>query len=82
MIQVKAKEGITNEELKDELRGIMRSVRKLKPLADDNFALNETSLLSNSMEGLFTVINGAGWLIGLFSILVVVSGLPTSCLFQ
>lgn len=70
MIQAKAKEGVSNEELKDELRGIMRSVRKLKPLADDNFALNETSLLSNSMEGLFDVINGAGWLIGLFSILV------------
>jgi len=70
MIEVKAKEGVSNEELKDELRGIMRSVRKLKPLADDNFALNETSLLSNSMEGLFTVINGAGWMIGLFSILV------------
>ncbi len=70
MIQVKGREGVSNEELKDELRGIMRSVRKQKPLADDNFALNETSLLSNSMEGLFAVINGAGWLIGLFSILV------------
>lgn len=70
MIEVKAKEGVSNEELKDELRGIMRSVRKQKPLADDNFALNEISLLSKSMEGLFTVINGAGWLIGLFSILV------------
>lgn len=70
MIQVKGKEGVSNEELKDELRGIMRSVRKQKPLADDNFALNETSLLSNSMEGLFDVINGAGWFIGLFSILV------------
>ena len=70
MIQVKAKAGISNEEMKDELRGIMRSVRKQKPLADDNFALNETSLLTNSMEGLFDIINAAGGLIGLFSVIV------------
>jgi len=69
-IMVKAKAGITNDQLKDELTGVMRSVRKLKPLADDNFALNETSLLSKSFDSLFGVVGIAGWFIGGFSILV------------
>jgi putative ABC transport system permease protein len=54
----------------DELRGIMRSLRRLKPLADDNFALNEVSILSKSLDSLFTMINVAGTIIGGFSILV------------
>ena len=70
MIMVRAKKGISNEELKDELIGIMRSIRKLKPVADDDFALNETSLLSKGFEELFSVIALAGWIIGGFSILV------------
>jgi len=70
MIWVKTKPGYSNMTLNDELKGIMRSVRKLKPMADDNFALNETSLLSQGFDGLFKVISLAGWIIGGFSILV------------
>lgn len=70
MIMVKAKEGISNAELKDELTGVLRSSRKLKPLAEDDFALNETSLLSQGIEDLFGTVNWAGGIIGLFSILV------------
>ena len=70
LIMVKAKTGVETEELMDELRGIMRSIRRLKPLADDNFALNEISLLSKSLESLFQILNIAGTIIGGFSILV------------
>ncbi len=69
-IMVKAKEGREVEELKFELTGVMRSIRKLKPLADDDFALNETSLLSSGFDSVFTVIGMAGWIIGGFSIIV------------
>ncbi len=69
-IMVKAKPGITNTELIGELGGVMRAIRKLKPLADDDFALNETSLLSQGFEGLFKMVSLAGWIIGGFSILV------------
>ena len=62
--------GVEMEEMMDELRGIMRSIRRLKPKADDNFSLNEISLLSNSLEQLFTIMNIAGTIIGGFSILV------------
>lgn len=70
LVMVKGKPGVSTAELKDELRGIMRSVRRLKPRADDNFALNEISVLSNSLESLFTILNIAGTIIGGFSILV------------
>lgn len=69
-IAVKALAGVSNEQLKDELTGIMRGVRKLKPGADDDFALNETKLLSQNFDGLFDVMGLAGAIIGGFSILV------------
>lgn len=69
-IMVKALPGVNNDELKDELTGIMRSLHKLKPLADDDFALNETSLISNQFDEIFNVVGTAGWIIGAFAILV------------
>ena len=69
-IMVKAKPGITNEEMIDDLTGVMRAIRRLKPMADDNFSLNETSLLSKQTDNIFSIISLAGWIIGGFSILV------------
>ena len=70
MIWVKANEEVAISELKEELRGIMRSIRRLKPSADDNFAFNQTSILSSGISQIFKIINIAGGLIALFSILV------------
>jgi putative ABC transport system permease protein len=70
-IMVKGKPGITNAELKDELRGAMRSIRRLRPTEEDDFALNESDLLSkNLIEPVLEVISWAGVFIGGFSILV------------
>ena len=69
-IMVKAKSGVSNEELSDELVGVLRSLRKLKPTVEDNFSINETSLLTKNFDGLFVIISLAGWFIGGLSILV------------
>ena len=69
-IVAKAKSDVSNEELRYELTGIMRSIRRLKPKMSDNFALNEISLISSQLDSLFSVISLAGWIIGGFSILV------------
>ncbi len=69
-ILVKAFPLITNDQLRDELTGIMRSVRKLKPAAEDNFAINETSIITKGFDSLFGVIGTVGWIIGGFSLLV------------
>tara|TARA_B100001115_G_scaffold179283_1_gene169892 strand:- start:1962 stop:3218 length:1257 start_codon:yes stop_codon:yes gene_type:complete len=70
MIMAKAKEGVSKSELKDELRGVMRSIRKLKPRMSDDFALNEISVITTALDSVFSVIGIAGWVIGGFSILV------------
>ncbi len=57
-------------EMKDEVRGILRAQRYLKPTEEDNFSLNETSILKMLIDNTFFIINAAGWVIGLFSILV------------
>jgi putative ABC transport system permease protein len=69
-IQVKARDGVSNDELMDEVRGHMRSIRRLRPMDEDNFALNESKLLSAGFAPIFAVIGVAGWIIGGFSILV------------
>jgi putative ABC transport system permease protein len=74
-IWVKAKDGVTADELKDELTGIMRSMRRLKPSEDDNFALNQTSLISQGFDGLFKVVDFAGIFIGGFAIIIGVFGI-------
>lgn len=67
---VKARNGVKTADLIDELVGVMRGLRRLKPTEDDNFALNEVSLLAQPTEQLFNVIGTVGWIIGGFSILV------------
>ncbi|MBK7889236.1 MAG: ABC transporter permease [Bacteroidetes bacterium] len=70
MIMVKAKPNVTNAELIDELKGHMRAIRRLRPVEEDDFALNETKLLSAQVGQLFDVISLVGGIIGGFSILV------------
>jgi putative ABC transport system permease protein len=69
-ILVKAKEGITLTEMKDELRGAMRGVRRLQPSQDDNFALNEASLITNGLQSMFDTIGIIGIFIGGLSTVV------------
>jgi putative ABC transport system permease protein len=69
-IQVKAKEGISVDQLENEIKGVMRIIRKLRPGEEQNFAINKTTLLSKPLKSLFSVVSTAGWIIGLFAILV------------
>ena len=70
MIMVSVKPGISNMQASDELTGILRSVRRLKPTAEDDFSINESSLISKGFESIFSIITIAGWFIGSFSLLV------------
>lgn len=69
-IAVKAKEGIPLEQLKGELKMLVRSQRRLKPKEDDNFSFNELSMVSKQFDSFFGVLNTLGFVIGFFSILV------------
>jgi putative ABC transport system permease protein len=69
-VVVKGKDGIGENEVESELKGLMRSIRLIHPGQDDNFALNKATILTNGLDQLFSIVNIAGWIIGGFSILV------------
>ncbi len=69
-LNVKAKEGVNLDDLKDEVTGILRSARKIKPREEENFSVNQLAMLTNLIEPIFSTMNVVGILIGGFSILV------------
>lgn len=69
-IGVKAKEGVPTQQLQDDIRGVLRANRRLRPREGDNFALNELSMMADALGSFFGVLNMMGWLIGGFSIVV------------
>jgi len=69
-IAVKAAEGVSMSQLRDEITGILRAHRRLKPKEENNFSLNELSIISNLLSSFFGVLNMLGYFIGFFAILV------------
>lgn len=57
-------------ELENEVRGIMRARRGLRPVDKDNFVLNRPEAIANVISGVFDFLGKAGWIIGGFSMLV------------
>ena len=69
-ICVKAKPNVSKGQFMSDVEGTMRSIRRLNPREENNFALNEVSLISSQFDQFFKVFNLAGWIIGGFSIVV------------
>ncbi len=69
-IEIKTKAGVSPDLLEEELRGIMRAQRKLRPGQEENFALNKTSLFDAPLKATFKAVTIAGWIIGGFAMLV------------
>lgn len=70
MIMVRASEDASMDELENELKGKMRSVRRLRPSEEDNFALNRITMISSQLDKVFWSVNIGGFIIGIFSVLV------------
>lgn len=69
-ITVRGNDNVSLEEIESELQGLMRSIHRIRPGQEDDFALNKTTIISNQLDSMFTMVNLAGWIIGGFSILV------------
>ncbi len=69
-MMLKVRENIPLEEAKAEVRGILRSLLRLRIKKEDNFSMNQISMLTQNLSVLFSSINVAGLLIGIFSVLV------------
>jgi len=71
----KGKDGVTTAALTDELKGIMRQVRRLSPTQDDNFSLNSVEAFSKAITGFFSILNIVGAIIGGISLIVGLFGI-------
>ena len=69
-IMVNGKDNVPTAALMDELKGIMRQARRLKPTQDDNFALNDVNNFSQAVSGFFGQVNAGGWAIAGLSLIV------------
>ena len=69
-IEVRPKDGVTADEIKDEIYPIMRNARNLRPSEPNDFAVNEVTLAADALDSLFGMLNIVGFIIGGFSILV------------
>jgi putative ABC transport system permease protein len=74
LLVVKGREDLSSKAVKDELKSVMRSIHKLSPKEDDDFALNDINDLSDAMSQAFVSINVGGWVIGILSFIVGIFG--------
>lgn len=70
MLIIKAADGNNIDEVKYEVQGALRRVRKVKPGQPDDFAINQLSQVSERLDLLFASINMIGSVIGAFSLVV------------
>lgn len=72
---VKGKPNVTTNALSQELRGVMRQIRRLSPLQEDNFSLNTVEAFSKATSDFFVTINIVGTIIGGISLIVGMFGI-------
>lgn len=70
LILVQGKKEMNSKILKDDLRGAMRSIHKLSPTQEDDFALNDVTDFSEAMSQAFVSVNMGGWAIAALSLIV------------
>jgi putative ABC transport system permease protein len=70
MLAVKAASGKNLDEVKFEVEGVLRRMRKVRPGQADNFAINHLSQVSDRLEMIFGTIDIIGGFIGGFSLIV------------
>ncbi len=69
-VWLKARRNVDVQEMTFEIQQLLRSYRRLRPSEEDNFALNQTSIINNQLDQFFSVLKIAGFFIGIFSIIV------------
>ncbi|MBK7408764.1 MAG: ABC transporter permease [Saprospirales bacterium] len=67
---VKAGDGYSLEQLRDEVTGVLRAYHRLKPKEPDDFSLNSLSIIASAMDSFFSVLSLVGMIIGGFAIFV------------
>ncbi|MBS1511577.1 MAG: ABC transporter permease [Bacteroidetes bacterium] len=71
----KGKAGVTPTDLSNELKGIMRQVRRLAPLQEENFSLNSVEAFSKAISQSFVTIDIIGAFIGIICLIIGLFGI-------
>ncbi len=69
-IIAKANDKYKIEDVKDELTSILRTIRKVAPTEEDNFALNDISATADTLKSFFGQVTIGGWAIAGLSLIV------------
>ena len=69
-ISVKVSEKSSVGKLKDDVTGVLRAHRRLKPKEENDFALNEISAIGEAFDPFFDMLNLMGLVVGMFAIFV------------
>jgi putative ABC transport system permease protein len=70
IIMVKARNGFALDEMKYEIKSVLRANRKLRPSEADTFSFNQLDSIQKSISAIFLNFNIFGWIIGFFSLIV------------
>ena len=71
----KGKSNVTPTQLSNDLEGVMRQIRRLSPMQEDNFSLNSVEAFSKAIGSLFGTVDIVGGLIGVVSLIVGMFGI-------
>ena len=69
-LQIKAGDGVSEQQLKDDVVVNLRKAHYLKPREGDDFSMNSMTMFAEQLNALFTALNIAGYVIGGFALLV------------
>lgn len=70
LMLIKARNGVNVDELKYEVEGVLRRVRKVRPGQANDFAINQLSQVSERLDAVFVTIDVIAIVIGGFSLIV------------
>lgn len=69
-LELRTRPGVSLQALQQELVGIMRAARKLRPTQEDNFSVNQLSVIAKGFDSVFDSLGIVKWVIGAFSLIV------------
>jgi putative ABC transport system permease protein len=72
-IAVKIADDVDMENAKEEIRYIMRTIRKLRPAENDNFAINQQEAFKQQLDGIKLAITAVG--LGITALSLIVGGI-------
>lgn len=65
-----AKPGITNDELSEEMKLVLKNFRRTKPGEKLNFSVNQFNILEEILNKIVSSLTSIGWIIAIFSLLI------------